>query len=378
MGHHIAIIALFEYLSFNIHFLIKYEYSLNYFFTFALILYDYIMTPQKNRIKINDNLNNLYKFIDEIIVSPKHLLREWSVITNQTPAAKLGYIGQHLASLITGIPGTGSGARGDDLLDGSEVKSCNKVDQADKCKDCGARVMRYEDFCPNCGSTNILRKDDSKWLFTVRSQAELEQYLNMDRVVLILMDYPNFYKDDFKDIRILCFEIYPKEDRGKVFRDLISNHYNNIYLPKLTANEKTNPMNLHPWSYQFYKCNPIKIFECTVKDIDTDPQILIDRKHYVEPAQKRDALLPVVPMPTSLLKVEEWDELLAKANYDTEIEPLLSAPITSMVAFKKLSKKKKVEYLPYLNEKLRNYLSLRKIVSVIQKSKYSRSKDRKG
>lgn len=50
------------------------------------------MTPQKNRIKINDNLYNLYKFIDEIIVSPKHLLKKWSLITNQTPAAKLGYI----------------------------------------------------------------------------------------------------------------------------------------------------------------------------------------------------------------------------------------------------------------------------------------------
>ena len=336
------------------------------------------MIPQNNNIKINDNLAKLYKFIDEIIVSPKHLLKEWSLITNQTPAAKLGYIGQHLASLITGVPGTGSGARGDDLSDGSEVKSCNKVDQADKCKDCSTRVMRYEDSCSNCGSTNISRKDDSKWLFTVRTQAELDQYLNMDRIVLILMDYPDFYKEDFKDIRILCFEIYPKEDRGKVFCDLISNHYKNIYLPKLTANEKTNPMNLHPWSYQFYKCNPIKIFECTVKDIDTNARILIDRKHYVEPAQERDALLPVVPMPTSLLKDMEWDELLAKADFDTEIMPLLPATITSMVDFKKLSKKKKAESLPYLDEKLRNYLSLRKIVSVIQKSKYSRSKDRKG
>ncbi|EFA96888.1 MamI family restriction endonuclease [Hoylesella timonensis] len=336
------------------------------------------MTPQKNRIKINDNLYNLYKFIDEIIVSPKHLLKKWSLITNQTPAAKLGYIGQHLASLITGVPGTGSGARGDDLSDGSEVKSCNKVDQADKCKKCGARVMRYEESCPNCNSTDILRKDDSKWLFTVRSQAELEQYLNMDRIILILMDYPNFVNRDYKDIRILCFEIYPKEDRGKVFCDLISNHYNNIYLPKLTANLKTNPMNLHPWSYQFYKCNPIKIFECTVKDIDTNPQIQIDMKHYIKPSQERDARFPVVPMPTSLLKVEEWDELLAKANYDTEIAPLLSDPITSIVAFKKLSKKKKEESLPYLSEKLRNYLSLRKIVSVVQKSRYSRSEDRKG
>lgn len=65
----------------------------------------------------------------------------WAEITNQTPAAKIGYIGQHLASLITGVKGTGSGARGDDLADKTEVKSCNKTDQADKCKNCGARVV---------------------------------------------------------------------------------------------------------------------------------------------------------------------------------------------------------------------------------------------
>ena len=136
-------------------------------------------------------------------------------------------------------------------------------------------------------------------------------------------------------------------------------------------------MQVH-WSYQFYKCNPIKIFECIVKDIDKDPQIMIDREHYVEPTQDRDDFLPVVPMPTALLKDEEWDELLAKANFDTEIVPLLYSPITNMVAFKRLSKKKKVESLPYLDENLRNYLFLRKIVSVIQKSMYKRSEDRRG
>lgn len=59
-------------------------------------------------------------------------LRKWSKLTNQTPAAKIGYLGQHLASLITGVSGIGSGARGDDLSDGTEVKSSNKVGQVDE------------------------------------------------------------------------------------------------------------------------------------------------------------------------------------------------------------------------------------------------------
>ena len=89
------------------------------------------MIPKSEFITIDNNLEKIENFINEIIIAPKHALKRWAVITNQTPAAKIGYIGQHLTSLITGVQGTGSGARGDDLADGSEVKSCNKVDQAD-------------------------------------------------------------------------------------------------------------------------------------------------------------------------------------------------------------------------------------------------------
>lgn len=79
------------------------------------------MIPNSKFITIDDNLEKIKQFIDEIIIKPKHALTKWALVTNQTPAAKIGYIGQHLTSLITGVPGTGSGARGDDLADGSEV-----------------------------------------------------------------------------------------------------------------------------------------------------------------------------------------------------------------------------------------------------------------
>lgn len=329
------------------------------------------MTPDANKITIFDNLQQIYQFIDEIIVAPKRSLKRWATITNQTPAAKIGYIGQHLASLITGVPGTGSGARGDDLADGSEVKSCNKIDQADKCKDCGARVMRFEQTCPECGSSKIDRKDDSKWLFSIRDEHELNQYLNMDRVVLILMDYPGFKQHDYKDMRITCYEIYPKEERMKVFGELITNHYYKIYLPKLTNNEKTNPMNLHPTLIQFYKCNPIKTFTCIIKDIDTNPVIQIDEASYVDPFAARDSTLKPIPMPSTLLKKEEWDILLDSADYDTEILPLLTMGISEellrCVPYKQLP-----TYLPYLDEKLRNYIPLRDIVSTRQQDHYQR------
>lgn len=338
------------------------------------------MRPNQSYITINDNLDKIRQFIEEIIITPKHSLSKWATITNQTPAAKIGYIGQHLTSLVTGVCGTGTGARGDDLADGSEVKSCNKVDQVDKCKDCGARVLRMEQNCSNCGSNNINRKDDSKWLFSIRDEHELNQYKNLDRVVLLLMDYPNFNKGDYKDIRISVFEIYPKEERMSVFNHLISNHYYNIFVPKRNAKENTNPMNLHPFSFQFYKCNPIKTFECIIKDIDTHPSIQIDTNSYIEPERDRDNSIQTLPMPTMLLKDSEWEELLSKADYSTEIEPLFDNEVINEMKLNKLSEnqfiqlesKIKSKILPYLNQKLRGYISLRPIVSMRQKSHYQR------
>lgn len=338
------------------------------------------MKPNPQFITIDNNLEKIEQFINEIIIAPKHSLTRWATITNQTPAAKIGYIGQHLTSLITGVPGTGTGARGDDLADGSEVKSCNKVDQVDKCKDCGERVLRMENQCSSCGSTNIERKDDSKWLFSVRDEYELNQYKNLERIVLLLMDYPKFDDDDFRDIRITVFEIYPKDPRMQVFNTLISNHYYNIFVPKQNANEKTNPMNLHPWSFQFYKCNPIKTFECIIENIDTAPVIHIDGSSYVEPNKERDNTLQPIPMPTSLLKEDEWVELLTKADYLKEIVPLFNKDVLNKMRLSSVSKyqfaqlniKSRCNLLPFINQRLRDYISLRPIKSTRQKEHYKR------
>lgn len=329
------------------------------------------MLPQRNEIE--NNIELIKEFLDDVIVAPRNTLHKWATITNQTPAVKLGYIGQHLASLITGVKGTGSGARGDDLSDGSEVKSCNKIDQADKCLNCGSRVLRFEEVCPQCGSTDIKRKNDSKWLFSIRDEYELEQYLTMDRIVLILMDYPNFLKNDFKDIRISCFEIYPKEERMSVFCELIRNYYYHIFRPKLEANEKTNPMNLHPFGFQFYKCNPIQIFSCIIKNIETNPEIEIDEDKYIPPYQERDANIPSLMMPSSLLRANEWEILLERADYEREIKHLLVEKTIQKEKFMILSIAKKIELLPFLDEVLRSYIPLREIVSIQQRRHYRRS-----
>ena len=327
------------------------------------------MQPNVELITIDDNLSKIKAFINDMIISPRKSLRYWSSITNQTPAVKIGYIGQHLASLITGMPGTRSGARGNDLVDGTEVKSCNKIDQADKCRNCGNRVMRADAVCPVCGSANIDRKDDSKWLFSIRDEFELNQYHNIDRVFLLLTDYPGFDEGDFSDIRISAFEIYPKEERMKIFNELIDNHYWNIYRPKADNGGKTNPMNLHPWMFQFYKCNPIMTFQCLIKDIDGSPSVDISK--FVAPEVERGKDLQLVPMPSSLLKSKEWDNLLSAADYYNDIYPQLQKDV-SRDEFGRMNTRMKTELLPFLDEKLRSFVPLRPIVPTQQKSHYHR------
>ncbi|MDO4225254.1 MAG: MamI family restriction endonuclease, partial [Bergeyella zoohelcum] len=100
------------------------------------------MKPNANLIKISNNREKIIEFLNDLIIKPRVDIRKWANITKQTPTLKIGYIGQYLSSLILGMEGGRTGARGHDIIDGTEVKSCTKVDQADKCKDCGERLMR--------------------------------------------------------------------------------------------------------------------------------------------------------------------------------------------------------------------------------------------
>lgn len=331
------------------------------------------MEPNRNLIKIPNNREKIIEFLNDLIIKPRVDIRKWADITKQTPTLKIGYIGQHLSSLILGMEGGRTGARGHDIIDGTEVKSCTKVDQADKCKDCGERIMRIETSCFNCGSTNINRKNDSKWLFSVRSEEELIQYKNLNRIFLLISDYPNFNNKDFSSIRFEGFEIYPTNQRMEKFNFLIENHYNNIYLPKQLSGQKTNPMNLHPYSFQFYLCNPIKIFSCIIKDIDTNPNILINK--FIEPNIDRTHLSSE-KLPVELLKYDELISFISNNDFETIIKPNLINPNLNLTELKnKITKDKKTwqQHIPFLNEIAKNTIPLREIVSTSQTTTYTRS-----
>ncbi len=312
------------------------------------------MKPSQELIKIKGNKEKIKKLLEELVLLPRLNAIKWSNITKQTPNIRIGYPGQHLASLITGMWGERLGARGNDLADGSEVKSCSRIDQLDVCKDCGLPVARIEDACSSCGSKNIIRKDDSKWLFTIKNEKDLETLLGeVNRVLLLIGDYPNFESGDYSTLRFQAFELWTKSPRNERFNELMTNYYHKIYLKHKKENSGSTPApkNFWPYSYQFYLCNPILVFSCTVKDSDSSPKITVD--HYVEPEKDR-AKIESLLMPTDILYEEELDAVINKAKPEE-----LKACTKKYKVLKGLSFRERKEALKFIDEKLRSYLPLR-------------------
>jgi hypothetical protein len=261
------------------------------------------LIPQQQYIKIGDNENRIKLLLKELVLEPRVKALDWSKITKQTPNMKIGYPGQHLASLITGMEGARTGARGDDLEDGTEIKCCSRIDQLDNCEKCKKKVLRIEDKCPHCGSEKIKRMNDSKWLFAVKCERELKLLTKtINRIFLTISDYPNYNDSDFETIRFQAFEIWNNESRHKNFSIIMENYYNKIYLEhkKKNSNKTPAPKNFWPYSYQFYLCNPVKVFDAIVEKANNNPEIEINL--LVNPYTDR-GILDTEPMPTSLLEL---------------------------------------------------------------------------
>lgn len=313
------------------------------------------MKPDTSKVTIGDNKNQIIKLLDELLLNPRLDLIRWSRITKQTPNVKIGYPGQHLASLVTGVEGSRTGARGHDLIDGSEVKSCSRIDQLDRCLDCKGPVARLETECAECGSTRIKRNNDSKWLFSIRSEDELRQLTqDVGRVLLMIGDHPNFDQGDYSTLRFQAFEIWPNSPRARHFVTLMENYYYKLYLGHIEKNPTKNPApkNFWPYSYQFYMCNPIKTFSATVLDSDSAPKTTVD--YYVEPDADRSELASEL-MPGSLLMPPELEQVAALPDH--ELEQLVDG--VTPARFRNLPNAKRKHALKPLDETARAHLTLR-------------------
>jgi hypothetical protein len=235
---------------------------------------------------------DIQQIIYDLIVLPAQTYYKWAKMTNQTEHPPSGYAAQHIVSLLINEKGTKSAARGLDIASGSEIKTCSRVGQTDTCKKCKSRVYKTELQCGNCSSNDIQRNQDSKWLFAVHSQEDIDKLCNSERILLFLEDYPEFDTGNFKKVRIQLFEICPNSDRHKNFRYIIQQYYDDIYLVNKRKGKRPAPKNFWPYKYEFYMCLPLLTFSATIDDIYTANQSNIIIEKYISAEIDRSTIQP--------------------------------------------------------------------------------------
>jgi hypothetical protein len=202
--------------------------------------------------------------IRELYIDLRRRINAWAAITKQTAQARMGYVGQHLVSIATGHPGGRSGARGKDLVisdtEYGEIKTCYRVDQLGACQDCGSVVASIEFECSGCGSANIIRKDDSKWLISIRTADEYDRILEPKHYYLVLFEFVDIWKPD--TIRASIWRVNPFSPG---FAYAMLDYYGNIKANSVSG----APFNLWPYSLKFELMRPCLIYRSYIKSDDT-------------------------------------------------------------------------------------------------------------
>jgi len=201
--------------------------------------------------------------LTDLYINLRRAIAQWAAVTQQTPQARMGYIGQHLTSVVTGFPGGRSGARGKDLLlpddKYAEIKTCYRVDQLGSCSNCGQAVASIELVCPLCGSDVINRKDDSKWLIGPRTEEELGELWEPASFYLVLFDFA-----DLRDPRQINARIWKVDPRSRGFAYALVDYYFNI---RAKSTSKA-PFNLWPFSFKFGLLGGDLIYSATINEND--------------------------------------------------------------------------------------------------------------
>lgn len=202
--------------------------------------------------------------IKDLYIDLRAKVNAWSKITQQTPQARMGYVGQHLVSVVTGYPGGKSGARGYDLVIDDErhgeIKTCYRVDQLGSCNACGAVVSSLETECAVCRSTSINRKDDSKWLIAIRNNDEFAKLLDPYRYYFVLFEFESIYDSNNNDIIASIWEVDPK---SKGFAYCMIDYYLNIR----SQSTSKAPFNMWPHMLKFALTEPTLIYRSKITNI---------------------------------------------------------------------------------------------------------------
>ena len=203
------------------------------------------------------------RLISDLYIDLRKRINQWAAVTHQTAQARMGYVGQHLVSVVTGFQGGKSGARGQDIVlpndEYGEIKTCYRIDQLGRCNSCDARIASIEQECPSCGSSDIKRNDDSKWLIGIRNEEEFAQILEPKAYYLVLFDFVNLQSPDA--IRASIWEVDPKQPG---FAYCMVDYRRNIQ-PKSRSGA---PFNLWPYQLKFCLMRPMLIYQSTISTVN--------------------------------------------------------------------------------------------------------------
>lgn len=176
----------------------------------------------------------------------------WSVRIKQSINSNLdgfvsesGFMGEFLASLITGKKGTASAGSGFDLSDGKKADEAKLAVwvRATVCNNCGEKILFFKDKC-SCGSTDFTYPSDSRW--GIDSKAGIEYKEQLDKYVLqVIKPVENSF-----DCNEFIYEAFLVDSKNKYFIEYLKNQYVNSI--------KSNICNLLPYSYDFYRAEPVK------------------------------------------------------------------------------------------------------------------------
>ena len=212
-------------------------------------------------IKLGD-VHSSEKLISDLYIDLRRRVNTWAAITQQTSQARMGYVGQHLTSVVTGFPGGKSGAGGRDIVlpDGeyAEIKSCYRVDQLGQCNNCDARIASVELECPDCGSGDIKRNDDSKWLIGIRHDDEFSQTLEPKAYYLVLFEFVDIQSPNA--IRSSIWEVDPKLPG---FAYCMVDYRLNIQ----AKSQSRAPFNLWPYQLKFDLMRPNLIYRSIISTV---------------------------------------------------------------------------------------------------------------
>lgn len=202
--------------------------------------------------------------ISSLYIDLRRRVNDWAAITKQTAQARMGYVGQHLVSIATGFPGGRSGARGKDLIlpdnQYAEIKTCYRVDQLGKCNNCLTAVASIEKICHACGSADITRKDDSKWLIGLSSVLDYETVIEPIHYYFVLFEFENLDQPD-----TIVASIWQVNPRCPGFAYALIDYKENIKSKSASA----APLNIWPHALKFQLMRPCLIYRSLIRSDDT-------------------------------------------------------------------------------------------------------------